>query len=451
MSDTGQESSAAVGDSEDASRSQQCGAASGDSAEDVVGAKTRHLSPGIFHCYKNPPVIVGAEGCYLLDQSGRRYLDCTSGEAVMNAGHRNPAILNAMIDQAWRLQHASTMVLTEPVVQLAHALADLAPGDLSRCFFCSSGSEANETAMLLATLATGRQGFIALRDSLHGRTKWAMSVTGLDTWRTDARPVGDIHFAPPPFCARCPLGKTYPVCELACAEEVGRLAAEVGPENIAGVIAEPIAGHGGIVVPPDGYWRRVRDICDRHGMLLILDEVQTAMNRTGRWFACEHWQVTPDILTMANALGNGTPIAVTLATDKIAGAHTRPGASTSGANPVSCAAALATIQFHASARLGSRAARRGTLLMEGLAEAVARSRHLGPVRGKGLMIGVEVVDDDGEPDGPRCDAHLEWLKDQGFLVGKTGRYRNVLTLMPPLTISEEQVRLIVAAFAALPA
>jgi 4-aminobutyrate aminotransferase-like enzyme len=419
------------------------------SAEELLAVKAKHLLPCVYHFYRRPPVIVAGEGPYLLDGDGRRYLDCYSGVTVMNAGHGNTTILSAIRDQLERLQHTTTIYLTEPMYQLAERLASLAPGPLERIFFCASGSEANEAAMLLASSATGRQGFLALQDSLHGRTKWAMSATGLSMWRTDAHPVAGVHFVPHSCCQRCPLEKRYPECGLACVEALERRIDEVGAEQIAALIAEPIQGNGGIVVPPAGYWQRVRELCDRHGILLIFDEVQTAMNRTGRWFACEHWETTPDIVTMAKALGNGLPIAAMITNDALASAYTRPGASTFGANPVCCAAALATIAFHEKESLGAKATERGDQLRAGLASVAEKSPYLDHVRGKGLMIGMDVVEATGAPDAQRCDEYLEELKDAGFLVGKTGNHRNVLTFMPPLILTAGQAGAITDAVAQL--
>ncbi len=408
-------------------------------AEALLAAKTKYLVPCVYHFYKNPPVLVKGEDVWLTDQDGKRYLDCYSGVTVMSAGHGHPAITEAVVEQVRRLQHTTTIYLTEPMYRLAERIAAIAPGDLCRSFFCASGSEANETALLLAVLATGRQSTIALTDGLHGRTKWAMSVTGLEMWRTDPQPLEDVHFVPNAYCARCPLGKTHPACGLACAESVEETITRAGADQIAALIAEPIQGNGGIIVPPEGYWKRIRETCDAHGILLIFDEIQTGINRTGRWFAGKHWGVTPDIMTMAKALGNGMPVAAAVTTDAIAAAYTRPGASTFGANPVSCAAALAALRVHEECDLGTRATEMGHELLERLTEAAQGRTHLAHARGKGLMVGVEVVDEEGMPNPLRCDEYLEQLKDRGFLAGKTGRHRNTLTFMPPLTIRREQV------------
>jgi 4-aminobutyrate aminotransferase len=208
------------------------------------------------------------------------------------------------------------------------------------------------------------------------------------------------------------------------------------PRQIAAVIAEPIQGNGGIVVPPDDYWPRLRELCSRHGTLLIADEVQTAWNRTGRWFATQHWGVVPDVVTVAKALGNGFPIAAWITTDELAGHYTRPGASTFGGNLVSCRAALATLQFHQRHDLGGRSTALGEHLIGRLRVLRERFPEIREVRGRGLMIGAELVDGD-QPAPARVDEVLERMKDRGFLLGKTGAGRNVLTFMPPLVVEQE--------------
>lgn len=409
------------------------------SPDEILRLKREYLVPCVFHFYRDPPHIVGAEDCTLIGHDGKRYIDFFSGVTVTSAGHANSQINAAAAEQMNRLDHTTTIYLTEPIVRLAERLAAITPGRLKRSFFGVSGSEANEGALLLACLHTGRSNIIALTDSLHGRTKWSMSVTGLEMWRTDPNPCAGVHFAPHAHCPICPLGQAYPACALACADELERALVEAGPDTVAAVIAEPIQGNGGIVVPPDDYWPRVRRICDRYGVLLIFDEIQTGMNRTGRWWACEHWDVVPDILTTAKALANGYPIGAYITTDEIAASYTRPGASTFGGNPVAAATALRTIEFHEQNELGSRASERGGALRKGLQSLAETVPALRNPRGKGLMLGASVVDAAGQPDAERVDTILEALKDRGFLAGKTGRERNVLTLMPPLTIQPDAI------------
>jgi 4-aminobutyrate aminotransferase-like enzyme len=392
-----------------------------DLAEQLLASKKDFLVPCVYHFYQRPPVLVRGEGAYLFDAEGRRYLDCFSGVTVVSAGHSNPEILDAAIDQLRRLQHTTTIYLTEPMLELARVVAELAPGNLRRSFFCASGSEANEGALLLATLATGRQECAYLKDGLHGRTKWAMSVTGLDMWRTDPNPLVTAHAVPGP---RHP--ESLPALEQLLRRGV-----------IAAVIAEPIQGNGGVIVPPDDYWPRLRQMCSSHGTLLIADEIQTAWNRTGRWFATEHWNVVPDIVTVAKALGNGFPIAAYVTTDEIAAHYTRPGAATFGGNLVSCRAALATLAFHQRHHLGERSIILGDRLRGQLVELQRRRPEIAEVRGLGLMIGVELCANPTGSAAALTDKVLEGMKDGGFLIGKTGPGRNVLTLMPPLVVTSD--------------
>lgn len=392
-----------------------------DLTEKLLACKKDFLVPCVYHFYQKPPVLVRGEGAYLFDTEGRRYLDCYSGVSVVSAGHSNPEIIEAAVAQLRTLQHTTSIYLTEPVLELARAIAELAPGGLRRSFFCASGSEATEGALLAATLATGRKECVYLKDGLHGRTKWAMSVTGLDLWRTDPDPLVTAHAVPGP-------------CHSDSLVVLERL---LRRGTMAALIAEPVQGNGGIVVPPEHYWPELRKLCSRHGTLLIADEVQTAWNRTGRWFATEHWQVVPDVVTVAKALGNGFPIAAYVTTDAIAAHCTRPGAATFGGNLVSCRAALATLAFHQRHRLGERSAALGSRLLERLRALQRRHAVIADVRGLGLMIGVELHDGAGAAATSLADVVLERMKDAGFLLGKTGPGRNVLTLMPPLVVPED--------------
>jgi 4-aminobutyrate aminotransferase-like enzyme len=389
----------------------------------VLAAKRDFLVPCVYHFYQRPPVLVRGEGAYLFDVDGRRYVDCFSGVTVMNAGHSNPDIIEPAIAQLRQLQHTTSVYLTEPVLELARAMAELAPVGLRRSFFCASGSEANEGAMLLAARVTGRKEFIYLGESLHGRTKAAMSVTDLAMWRSDPNlPCNAIRVPGP--------------CH---AESLAAVAALLRRETIAAVIAEPIQGNGGIVVPPDHYWFELRLLCSRYKTLLIADEIQTAWNRTGRWFAVDHWGIVPDVITVAKALGNGFPIAAYLTSDAHAELCTRPAGCTFGGNLVSCRAALATLMFHQEHNLGERSTRLGDSLMKRLRELAKRHPNIAEVRGRGLMVGVELREGEGHPAAAMTDAVLEDMKDRGYLIGKCGHARNVLALMPPLVIEEKSL------------
>lgn len=389
--------------------------------DELLRLKSRYLVPCTYHFYDSPPQIVRGEGCYLFDSEGRRYLDAFSGVTVMSCGHSNPSIIEPAIEQIRTLQHTTSIYLTEPVLRLAERLAALTPGKLCRSFFTASGTEAVEAALLTAALHTGRRRVVAMHNGLHGRTRWAMNVTGAPMWRTDPHPIDGVD--------HLPFG------------DLDALSAHLARHghDTAALIAEPIQGNGGINVAPAGYWLAVRELCSRYGVLLVFDEIQTGLNRTGRWFACDHDGVVPDVMAISKALGNGFPIAAFVTTDEIAASYTRPGASTYGGNPVSAAAALAVLNFHQVHALGDTAIYRGRQLQRGLDELADRHACLGLSRGRGLMLGCPVVDACGEPDATRCDQHLEAMKNAGVLAGKTGPGRNVLTFLPPLVITEQQI------------
>ena len=405
----------------------------------ILEKKKNYIMPCLGHFYERPPQFVKGFMQYLFDSTGKKYLDCFAGVSVMNCGHANPDITRRICQQVETLQHVCNIYLTENFVQLAERLATVTPGKLQKSFFCSTGSEANEGAMLLATIYTQRSEFLALTGGLHGRTKLGMSVTGIGMWRTDPNPVGGIHFVPHPYCYRCPLEKKHPDCDLACADQVETVIKTATSGRLAALIAEPIQGNAGIVTPPPGYFIRLKEILDAHQALLIIDEVQTGFARTGKMFAIEHYGVTPGIMTMAKALGNGVPISAFIATADIADRYTQPGASTLGGNPVSSTAALAVLDYIERHHLRENAAARGAQLADGLKDLQRRHPILGDIRGLGLMRGAEFVHADGSPAPAALDAALEKLKDRGILVGKNGLARNVMAFQPPLVITAADV------------
>ena len=407
--------------------------------EEILRKKKEYMIPCVYHFFQEPMQLVRGSMQHLYDQNGKEYLDCFAGVSVVNCGHCNPDITKEICKQVETLQHTCTIYLTEPIVNLAESLAQVTPGELQKTFFCSSGTEANEGAALLATLHTNHHEFIALRQGLHGRTKLTMSLTGIGMWRTDPSPVGGIHFAPNAYCYRCPLGKRHPECNLACADEIENVIKFSTSGQVAAFFAEPIQGNGGIITPPAGYFQRVKEILDHYGILLVMDEVQTGFGRTGKWFACEHYGINPDIMTMAKALGNGTPVGAFTATSAVADSYTRPGASTLGGNPVTATASLATLRYLKEHNLPERAAKLGTYLKKGLQELQQRHPAIGDVRGLGLMLGAEIILPDGSAAGDWVDAILEDLKNKGFLIGKNGPGRNVLAFQPPLVIEESDL------------
>ena len=405
----------------------------------IIEKKRQFIMPCLSHFYEHPPQIVRGSMQYLYDHRDKKYLDCFAGVSVINCGHCNPEITEKLCEQIKTLQHVCNIYLTENFVRLAERLAEVTPGNLQKSFFCSTGTEANEGALLLASIYTHSTEFISLRGGLHGRTKLAMNLTGIGMWRTDPHPVGGIHFAPNPYCYRCPLGKKYPACDLACANAVEDIIKTVTSGHPAACIAETIQGNAGIVVPPKEYFKRLKKILSAYNILLIIDEVQTGFARTGKMFAVEHYGVVPDIMSMAKALGNGVPISAFIAPTAIADVYTKPGASTLGGNPVSSTAGLAVLDYIAEQKLVENAEARGNQLMDGLRELAKRHPVIGDVRGIGLMVGAEFVHPDGSPYPELVDAVLETMKDRGFLIGKNGLSRNVMAFQPPLVITKPDI------------
>lgn len=390
--------------------------------DELLRLKSQNLLPAVYHFYREPPQLVGAAGAVLFDHEDRAYIDCLAGVGVMNAGHCQPAIIEPAIEQIRTLQHTTTIFLTEPQLRLAQRLTEIAPRGLTRSFFCASGSEAVECALNAARVYTGRPKIVAFQNSLHGRTRDAMNVTGLPMWRSDPFPADDV--------IRLPFGNVHAL-ERALHQE---------QNSVAAVLGELVQGNGGIIVPTDDWWPTVRNLCTQHGVLLILDEVQTGFNRTGRWFACEHWNVAPDLFAISKGLGNGFPIAACMTTEAVGSTLTKPAASTYGGNPVCAVAALATIDYHLEFHLGARAHSLGAKFMRQLAAIADRMfQVVDAPRGMGLMCGLPVRATHSATAAQRCDAMLEVMKNEGVLAGKTGGDRNVLTFLPPLVITEQQL------------
>lgn len=406
-------------------------------AEKIIEKKKQYLFPSSHgnHFYKNPPQIVKGDMQYLYDDKGNKYIDFFAGVSVMNCGHCNEEILNATIEQMQTLQHTTIIYLTEQMVNLAERLAGVMPGNINRSFFCCTGSEANEGAMLLARLYTGKNEFIALDKGLHGRTYLTMSATAIPMWRADPDLSPAIHFAKNVYSDNGDV-------ELASRESlksIEELIKARGAENIAALIAEPIQGNGGIITPPSWYFKELKSILEKNEILLIIDEVQTGFARTGKMFAIENYDVVPDIITVAKALGNGMPISAFCTNDEIAKAFTKPSASTLGGNPVSSATAMAVLDYIENNDLCKKAEKLGTTLKSRLEELKSKHPIIKDVRGIGLMIGVELVKEDSKPATDETDLILESLKDKGLIVGKNGLSRNVLAFQPPLVITEKDI------------
>ncbi|MBU3103460.1 aspartate aminotransferase family protein [Clostridium gasigenes] len=411
-------------------------------AEKIIEKKKEYLFPSSQgnHFYKNPPQIVKGDMQYLYDDKDNKYIDFFAGVSVMNCGHCNKEIVEASINQMRTLQHTTILYLTEPMVNLAEKLATVLPGDLRRSFFCCTGSEANEGAMLLARLYTGKNEFIALNNGLHGRTYLTMSATAIPMWRADQDLSPSIHFA------KNIINEKLNIDEAAkeSLSSIEKIINKRGAENIAALIAEPIQGNGGIITPPLWYFKELKSILEKNKILLIIDEIQTGFARTGKMFAIENYDVVPDIITVAKALGNGMPISAFCTNDEIAKAFTKPSASTLGGNPVSSATAIAVLDYIEKNQLCKKAEELGILLKAKLENLKNKHNIIKDVRGIGLMLGAELVKENGEPASEETDIILEKLKDRGLIVGKNGLGRNVLAFQPPLVITEENIETLIS-------
>jgi len=410
--------------------------------EKIIKKKKQFLFPCSNHFYKNPPQIVRGEMQYLFDSEGKKYLDFFAGVSVVNCGHCNPEILDATIAQMKTLQHTSIIYLTQPIVDLAEKLSYVLPGDINHSFFCCTGSEANEGALLLARIYTGRNEFISLNNSLHGRTYLTMSATGIPMWRADPMLSDCFTFVPNVYNK----DKTLEESAFDSLKAVEKVIATKGEDKIAALIAEPVQGNGGIITPPLWYFKKLKELLQKHGILLIIDEVQTGFARTGKMFAIENYDVVPDIITVAKALGNGIPISAFCTNDEIAKVFTKASASTLGGNPVASSTAIAVLDYIEKNDLCKHAEKLGLKLKTGLNKLKEKYPIIYDVRGIGLMVGVELINENGVPASEEADFILEILKDEGILLGKNGLDRNVLAFQPPLVITENDVDLVLNKF-----
>ena len=401
----------------------------------------------IIPCFKprHPIALVDGKGSIVKDMNGREYIDCFSGIAVTNVGHCHPKVVRAIRAQSEKLIHCSFAYYNPLALQLAMKLAEIAPGELKKSFIQNSGAEANEGAIKLAKKHTSRFGIASLFHAFHGRTYIAASIAG-------ARRVKKGFFGPLapgvvqvpyPYCYRCAFKLEYPECQTVCATSLQQ-ALEYLPENqVAAFIAEPMTGSGGVMVPPNGYFKEVKKTLDEYGIVFIADEVQTGLGRTGKMFAIEYYNVKPDIMTMAKALAGGMQLGAFIAREEVANAFEPTDHTTTfmGA-PVSTAAALASIEVLTEEKLPERAAKLGDAIMKKLKACSEECSIVGDVRGKGFLIGVEIVQDQAtkEPDGKKATRVLEKCRKRGVLIGIGGwLHHNVLRFKPPLNIPEDQL------------
>jgi 4-aminobutyrate aminotransferase-like enzyme len=421
--------------------------------DEIILANQECLFPAVFHYFSEPLVLTHARDQFVWDADGNQYLDFFGGILTVSVGHCNERVNQAVHAQVDKLQHVSTVFATEPQAALARKVSSIAPGDGWKSFFTSSGTEANETAILLARCFTGSSEIIALRHSYHGRSSLAMGLTGQASWRLGPPAQPGILFAHNAYCYRCPFGLTYPSCDVRCARDIEDLIRTTTSGKVAGMIAEPIQGVGGFITPPKEYFAIAAEIIRKYGGIFISDEVQTGWGRTGnQWWGIEQWGVTPDVVTGAKGLANGFPIGLTAARPEVADSLKGLSISTFGGGPVSSAAAKAVIDLIEEEGLAAKAAETGGYLRAGLEELKNKYPLIGDVRGMGLMQALELVKDrELKTPAPAETLRLmEAARENRILIGRGGLNGNVIRISPPLNVGrsdiDEFLRLLDASF-----
>jgi len=411
-------------------------------SEDAIAKHKKYLWPSVTNYFKQPLVADRGEMQHIWDVEGNKYLDFFGGILTVSVGHCNPKVTSKVNAQVNRLQHTSTLFPTEHIVALAEKVAQITPGNLQSSFFTSSGTEANEAAILLARMSTGSFDVVALRHAYSGGSALAKAVTAHAPYRRSGVISVGISHAVNPYCYRCPLHLKYPDCEVACAGDVENLIQTGTSGSIAAFIAEPIQGVGGFITPPKEYFKMVFTIVKKYGALFIADEVQTGWGRTGKkWFGIENWEVIPDMITSAKGMGNGVPIGLTVTTPEIAGGYQGANIATFGGNPVTSVAAKATIELIEEEHLLENAHVVGTYFREKLEGLQAKYPLIGDVRGMGLMQALELVKDrkTKEPAPEATTQVMERARQNGLLIGKGGLLGNVLRLAPMLNTTKPDV------------
>ncbi|MCK6539039.1 MAG: aminotransferase class III-fold pyridoxal phosphate-dependent enzyme [Anaerolineales bacterium] len=400
-----------------------------------------HMSPAWTRIFNF--VAERAEGSYIYTDDGRKLLDFTCGIGVTNTGHCHPKVVEAIREQAGNFIHAqANLVIHKPMLQLIEELRDIVPPSIDSFFFANSGAEALENAVKIARVATGRQNVIVFSGSFHGRTVGTMALTTSKTvYRTGFGPLpSGVFVAPFPYAFR--LKMTEAEASAYALEQLDHLlASQTAPKDTAAILVETVLGEGGYVVPPKSFMKGLREICDRHNILLILDEVQSGFGRTGKWFAFEHFEVEPDIITAAKGLASGMPLSgVFTRTDIMLKLDVGSIGGTYGGNAVACAAAVATIRAMREEKMLENATERGIQLMTGLRKLQEEHPQIGDVRGKGLMIGTEFVVDG------RADKAKHLVKDvihsaeeKGLLLLSCGTYDNTVRWIPPINVTAGQI------------
>jgi 4-aminobutyrate aminotransferase len=406
-------------------------------------ARHRAVLPSWIALYYDEPIaLVDGEGCRVVDAEGRRYLDFFAGILTTMVGYNLPEVVEAVREQAGRMAHTSTLYLIEPMIELAERIAALSGIPGAKVFFTTSGTEANEAALLLATTARRSNQVLALRNSYHGRSYAAMGITGNRGWSASSLTPVNVSYVHGGYRYRSPFRHLSDDDYVrACVEDLRDVIATTTAGDVACMIAEPIQGVGGFATPPDGLFGAMHQVLDEHGILLVSDEVQTGWGRTGEHFwGIQAHGVTPDAMTFAKGLGNGVAIGGVVARGDLMDSVTANSISTFGGNPLAARAALATLDYLLSHDLQANALKQGSRLRQGLDAVADRCQVVGEVRGKGLMVGIELVEPGSTEPSPAAAARvLEQARRDGLLIGKGGLHGNVLRVAPPLTVSEAEV------------
>ena len=415
-----------------------------------VSLNPTELIPRVVGRY-SPVVVDRGEGIYLWDLEGNRYMDFTSGIAVANTGHSHPKVVQAIQEQAAKIIHAQQNILAhEPMMKAAVELTSTLPAKLNQVFWANSGAEAIEGALKLAKVATGRPGIIAFRGAFHGRTHAAMSVTSSRAKvRGHYEPLlSSIYYAPYPYLLRSPYKGAPEDADLKYFEEFEYLfETMVMPDDVAAILMESVAGEGGYLFPTKRWVQKVRELCDKHGILLIMDEIQTGVGRTGKMWGFEHFDVVPDIITVAKGIGSGMPVSAVVS-DKSIMDKWAPGAhgGTYGGNAVCTAAAYATLRVVKEEGLVENSAAMGQKLMDGLRDIQADYPVSGEGRGLGLMVAVEFVTPDGRPNGAAVASVIQSCLAERVLLINCGTFDQAIRVVPPLVVNEEQIAEFLAVF-----
>ena len=402
--------------------------------------------------YDEPISLVRGEGRRVWDSDGNEYLDFFGGILTTISGHNVPEIVEAVREQAGRILHTSTLYLIEPAVRLAERIAELSPVPNPKVFFCSSGSEANETALLLAATARRSNQVLALRNSYHGRSFATVAVTGNRGWSPSSFSPLSVGYVHGGYRYRSPFRHLSDRDFIAaCADDLRNVIETTTSGSIACMIAEPIQGVGGFATPPDGFFRAMKDVLDEYGILFISDEVQTGWGRTGEhMWGIEAHDVVPDAITFAKGIGNGLAMGGVVARAELMDSIEANSISTFGGNPIASVGALANLEYLLEHDLQTNARKLGEHLIRRLRELAEVHSFVGEVRGKGLMIGVELVGPDDAPDAAVAASLMEECKRHGLLVGKGGLYGNVLRIAPPMSLTleeaDEAIRILSIAF-----